>query len=263
MKKLAALAIAGSLIVGMSACSAPALKSKDMSVDLKASATDDVLVGDPVTLTANRKLLHGRTGKVTLTVQSSPDGKTWTTVKKQTSSSKSKAVSVVIDTKTASDLTYRAAVRLATEGTKAGVASDPIKLSVLDLKAMVRKFYYDRTQAYNTSTEAGIAWDVANNYPGAFDMSSAAWAEGIAPYIEAKATDTVVPNLDTLSPDPTWLLSATKCNAASTTPFPGRTFVVTVDGTTTYNGFSNAAKSDVHLTLLKGKLYDYIGYCGR
>jgi hypothetical protein len=260
MKKMATLAIAGAVILGMAGCASP-IASKDMAVNLKASATDDLIVGDSVTLTATRTLLHDRNDVVTLTLQSSPDGEAWTTIKKVSSTSKSKTLSAVVDTHTASDLTYRAVVRPTAEGAKASAVSDPLKLTIIDFKAMVRKFYYDHTIAFQTSTDAGLAWDTAHNYPGAFDTTSAVWAATIAQYKEAKVVDSAVPNLDTISPEPTWLLTATKCSAASTTPFPGRTFVVTIDENTVSNGFPSTNKADVHVTLLKGKLYDYIGYC--
>lgn len=261
MKKFAALAIAGIVSLGLTACSAPAIKAKDMTVDLKASATEDVIVGDTVTLAANRKLLHGRTDKVTLIVQSSPDNKVWTTVKKVSSPSKTKDIKVVLDTKAASDLTYRAVVRPVAKAAKAIVSSTPLKVTVLDLDAMVRKFYYDRTQAYATSPDTGFAWDVANNYPGLFDTNSTAWQQTTADYKEASFTDSLVPDLSTVSPDTTWVMPATKCNAAQTAQLPGRTFVVTADDSQTYNGFPTNRKADLHVTLLKGKLYDYVSFC--
>ncbi|WP_346234194.1 hypothetical protein [Parafrigoribacterium mesophilum] len=261
MKRLVVLAIAGTLALGMTACSAPAIKSKDMTVGLKASAIEDVIVGDTVTLAANRKLLHGRTDKVTLIVQSSPDNKAWTTVKKVSSPSKTKDIKIVLDTKVASDLTYRAVVRPVAKDAKATVSSAPVKVTVLDLHAMVRKFYYDRTQAYAVSSDAGFAWDVANNYPGLFDTHSTAWQQTTAEYKAASFTDSLVPDLSTVSPDTTWLMPATKCNAAQTAPLPGRTYVVTADDSQTYNGFPTNRKADLHVTLLKGKLYDYVSFC--
>ena len=117
------------------------------------------------------------------------------------------------------------------------------------------------TETPPAATDAGIAWEIANIYPGAFDMKSPAWGATVAEYKNAKLVDSVVPNLDTISPDPAWLLPATKCSVASTTPFPGRTFVVTIDDNYTYNGYPNTGKADVHVTLLNGKLYDYVGYC--
>lgn len=260
MKKLAILVIVCAVGLGMVGCSAP-ITSKDMTVNLKASSTDDLIVGDAVTLTATRKLLHDRTDKVILMLQSSPDGKAWTTIKKASSASKAKRLVVELDTKAASNLTYRARVAPSESSPKVSAVSDLVKLPVIDLKAMVRKFYYDHSTAYKSSTDAGIAWDVANNYPGAFDMNSAAWAATTAEDKAAEFTDSIVPNLDSLSPDPTWLLTASKCSVAATAPFPGRTFVVTIDESTTYNGFPGTYKADVHVTLLNGKLYDYVGLC--
>jgi hypothetical protein len=53
-------------------------------------------------------------------------------------------------------------------------------------------------------------------------------------------------------------MPATKCNPAGVTPPKGRTFIVSLDFGSTYNGFVTApAKADVHVTLLDGVLYDY------
>jgi exopolysaccharide biosynthesis protein len=130
-----------------------------------------------------------------------------------------------------------------------------------DIKQLVRTFYYDSTTAYSQNTAAGIAWSNAHD-SAIYDQTNAAYKANQAADITGKMIDSEVPDLTTISADPTWKLGASACNPAMTTPPAGRTFIVTIvdslaeDGYVPYSG-----KEDVHVTLQDGKLVDYLAWC--
>lgn len=254
----AAIAIAG-LVISLAGCTAP-LTTKDVSVSLQTSNTHDLLSGDNLHLAASGALKDKRNDRVAVLVQSSPDGHTWSTVRRTSTKGPKFAVADDVTLKTAGTYHYRALVKSAGKTlatTKESVAS------VLDIQQLVRDFYYNASHAYDQGTAAGLANVAATAYPGIFDQSSPSWTKAMSDLTKAGFTETQVPELDTVSPAPTWLLSRTGCSATQLKPSPGRTFIVTVDATiTNANGYTDSSKADVHNTFLGGKLYAYPGFCG-
>jgi hypothetical protein len=244
----------------LSACST-SLTKRETDITFGTAVPQNAIVGDTVTLTTHVTLAEKRTDRVILALQSSPDGKVWTTVK--TKSAKGPHLSIVdgIKIKTAGVVMYRATVSLPKKGKQFEQTPRSAPINVIDIKGAIRDFYYAETQAYQQSPLAGVNWDNAHDtswYP----KTNALWKRGMAAAVKAKEVDTAVPDLTTIAPDPKWELSKSPCSAAMTEPPAGRTFIVTVTGGGTYNGFSDTAtKSDVHVTLNNGQLVDYDQFC--
>jgi hypothetical protein len=260
MKTLVALALVAGAVVSLAGCSASPLTAKDAVATAKLSAPTNLVVGDSITVSASGKLLHGRTDATRLAIQKK-SGSTWSTVKSETHKVGGKLYTASLTVKVESAVTYRGVVLSNGKRPKLIAASEPISVAPIDLKSVIRQFYYDRTQAYTQSSRAGANWDNAHNSSW-FPISSAAWKKGNDYYIRHHDIETAVPDLTTIAPDPTWKLSKTPCSAAMTTPPPGRTFIVTVAFGGTMDGYGIATdKSDVHVTLSNGKLVDYEQSC--
>ncbi|OYX54200.1 MAG: hypothetical protein B7Y93_07025 [Micrococcales bacterium 32-70-13] len=136
-----------------------------------------------------------------------------------------------------------------------------MSVTVHDISTMTRDHYYNRTQAYTAGAASGLDYDIARNYPGVFDETSAGRDAVRADLIAAEYRSMSVPDLNTISETPTWLLPGSACNAVGTEPLPGRTFIVSVEFSDTYNGFPDTYRADVHVTLLDGELYHYVPTC--
>lgn len=135
--------------------------------------------------------------------------------------------------------------------------------SVYDVGALVRTLYYNETQAFNSSSAAGVAFIAANDYPGVFDTTSAAWNTGSTLWTDNSVTEADVPDVSTIQPDPAWLLSVTKCSVAQSKPSPGRTYILTVESTQSQRGYApETQKVQSHVTLEDGKMYFYMDMCG-
>lgn len=259
--KFVAVTAAALLLAGCASAPAvppvPPLTAKMATVSLAALADPNLLVGDSVPLSATVELDGKRKDAVTLLVESSADGVTWTTVDKVKAKGPKVELAASLVTGVAGPQQFRASV---TSGKKAKplASSDAQTATVSDIQQLVRRFYYDGSQAFQTSTAAGIAFHEAHNYPGFADMKSAAWKAQQKNNADGELTLQTVPVLTTVSPDPTWTLTKGECNAAFPTPPKGRTFIVSVDQTAVFNGFSDTSKADVHVTFLDGKLFHWM-----
>lgn len=258
---LGAVALVISTLTG---CSSP-LAGKQIHSEVEVTAPVDTLLGDPVTVTYSGAIADKRTDSVVIRIQSSADGTTWTTVKKVTDKGPKLAASYTTTVKSTGTLKYRTTISATAKSKKPlAVIGDDASTTVLasDIKEMIRKFYYDRSIAFQKSPTAGAAWIGANDSP-IYNQAAPTFAAGIAALIANADVETSVPDLTTISPDTTWLLAeATSCNKAMTSPPAGRTYVVTVTFGGSYGGFPVPdAKHDVHVTLTGGKLVDYIQAC--
>ena len=262
----AIIALVGSALVltALTGCSSP-LTGKQIDSEIKVTAPSDTLLNDAVSVSYLGTLAGKRTDPVVIRIQSSIDGTTWSTVKTVKDKGPKLAASYKMTVKVAGTVKYRATVSATAKaknplGQVGGDASATIAAS--DIKDMIRKFYYDRTIAFQTSPTAGTAWIAANDSP-IYNAAAPTFTAGLAQLVTDKDVETSVPDLTTISPDPTWTLTgATSCNAAMTAPPKGRTYVVTVTFGGSYGGFPVAdAKHDVHVTLDGGKLVDYVQGC--
>ena len=256
--------ISAALIVFLAGCaSSPPITNKDVTVAIAATATTDLLPGDPMTLTTTGHLALNRTDKLAVAIESSTDRTTWATVKEATRPGNTLDLSFSVKLPKPGDLSYRVKVSTPSPESKVVSVSEPVKVTVFDVPAMTRTLYYNETQAFAKSTADGLAFDQANNYPGEFDTTGAAWAHGVAQLAASGIKTSAVPDLTTLSPTPTWTVPGSTCNAPGTTPPKGRTFIVTINESNTYTTYlPDSSKADVHVTLLDGKLYFYVPYCG-
>jgi hypothetical protein len=261
-KRLLALAIIP-IVLLIAGCTAP-LTSKLVSTSLLVTAPQDTLIGDPVKVSASTVLKGGRTDKVTLKIQLSTGGTDWTTVKKSTGAGPKLSAAFSYRTKSASTVKYRAIVTSTATSSKPVDSSAITSLKTSDIKQLIRTYYYNTTHAFDKGSAAGIAYEAAEDSP-VYDLTAPTLVANDAADVAAGEIDTMVPDLSTISPDPTWILSgASSCNAAMTAPPAGRTFIVTVAEGETYSStyLPFEANEDVHVTLVHGKLVDYIELCG-
>ena len=261
MKKIVLVVAATLLLTGC----ASALTPPEVTATINVTAPTDTLIGDPVKVEATGNLSNKRDDKVVIRVQSSTDGKTWTTIKQATAKGPKVSLTSDLIAKTAGETKYRATIS-ASSTSKAALRTTPeaaaSTVTVSDIKDLIRKFYYDRTTAYVQSPAAGAAWDDVTDSP-IYDRKAPTYISNSAAEVAANNVDTSVPNLATISPDPKWMLGSSSCNIAMTVPPVGRTFIVTVAFGGSSGGFPVATtNSDVHVTLLNGKLVDYIQTCG-
>ena len=264
--RIVIVALVGSalFVTALSGCSSQ-LTGKEVHSEIHVAAPSDTLLNDAVAVTFTGTLADKRTDPVVIRIQSSNDGTTWTTVKTVKDKGPKLTAAYKTTVAAAGTVKYRATVSSTPKAKKplatlGGDASSTVVAS--DIKDMIRKFYYDRTTAFQTSPAAGVAWITANDSP-AYNVAAPTFVAGLAGLVADNAKETTVPDLTTISPDPAWILSGvTSCNAAMTAPPKGRTFVVTVTYGGSYGGFPVAdAKHDVHVTLDGGKLVDYVQGC--
>jgi len=254
------ITVAAVVGVGLAACSAP-ITSKDVSLRVTATAPADTLIGDNATILATAKLADGHTDKLVLSIQSSTDGRVWRTDKFASKKGPRWTLTETVVQKKAGKTYYRAILSVTKARKPLRTATAESAIVTSDIKSLVRAFFYDRTQAYAESARAGADWDTAHDttwYP----LTSEAWKKGSTYYVKHKETETSVPDLTTIAPDPTWKLPKSACSPAMTTPPGGRTFIVTVAIGGSIDGFPLASeKSDLHVTLDGGKLVDYVEAC--
>jgi hypothetical protein len=183
-------------------------------------------------------------------------------VKKTKLRGKSLAMKADVKLATAGLVKFRVVV--ATLGQKPATqrTTTPVTATVYDLPALTRTLFYNQTQAYNSSSKAGTDFDAANDYPSAFDIAGPSWATGVSNIVATNFRYADVPDVSTISPDPSWLLTATTCSAPATKPFAGRTFILTVQNSDSQDGYATtSAQQQLHVTLLGGKLYYYFALC--
>lgn len=264
--RTAIVALIGSalLATALSGCSSP-LTGKQVQSEIHVTAPTDALLNDEVSVSFIGTLTNKRSDPVVIRIQSSKEGTTWSTVKTVRDKGPKLAAVYKTTVTSAGTVKYRATVSTTTKAKKplAVVANDASSTVVAsDIKDLIRKFYYDRTIAFQTSPAAGTAFIAAHDSP-IYNAAAPTFAAGLAKLVADSDIETTVPDLTTISPDPTWVLSgATTCNAAMTTPPKGRTFVVTLTIGGSYGGFPvTDSKHDIHVTLDGGKLVDYVQGC--
>ena len=236
------------------------LSSANVHPIIVVDAPADTLVGDSVKVTATATLDDKRTDEVKVRIEVSDDGKTWTSIAE--TARKGPTVELTADhkTKNAGTIRYRAIVTTSAKDPQT-IASKSAKVKTADIKAMIRKFYYDRTQAYQRSSARGAAWDIKHDSP-IFNRKSASWKAGWKEEVANKSISTSVPSLSTVSPDPKWKNPRSSCSKTANKLPEGRTFVVTVTFGGTYNGYAQPAEpADVHVTYHGGRLVHYVQGC--
>jgi hypothetical protein len=251
--------VAGAGVLLLAGCAKAALTTNDVSSALVVHAPSDTVVGDSAHLTATVNLPKSRSDKVIIAVQSSTGSEAWTTLKKNTKRGPRASLSITLPVKTAGSVKYRTTISLV--GAKKPLLSSNVStVTAVDIKSLVRTFYYDRTNAFKKDAASGMAFDQASN-GAVFNDSGAAWTKYEGEAIAAQDFEATVPDLNTVSPDPAWKMVATSCTDAATSPPPGRTYVVTTDISSTWNGLPSSSKQDVHVTLRDGKLLQYQAPC--
>ncbi len=251
-------------LLTLTGCSS-ALTGDQVDSELTVSAPVDTLLRDPVTVEYTGSLADKRTDSVVIRIQSSVDGTTWTTVEEVTDNGPELAASYSTTAMSTEALTFRTTISASPESTEPlAVVGDNTSTTVLasDINELIRTFYYDRTTAFQQSPAAGIAWVIAHESP-IYDQEAPTFVSGADAFVADALVETSVPDLTTISPDPTWMLSgATSCNPAMTSPPEGRTYVVTVAFGGSYGGYPvEVANYDVHVTLTNGKLVEYSQIC--
>lgn len=265
MRRAAQALLIPTVVFSLAACSAApvpeppaALSEKNVTASLGVLDSANVLLGDEIPLSASVELSGKRTDKVVLRIEQSLDGLTWSTVDEVKEAGPSVELKTSVTPDLAGPLQFRATAVSAKKKADALTSSDPQAAVVADLQQLVRTFYYDLTQAYRTDTQTGITFDEQHNYPGLVDYQSQGWLDRNALFLDAAVSESMVPSLTTLSPDPSWMMPAGPCNAAQTEPPAGRTFIVSVDSTFYWNGVSETTKADVHVTFLDGVLHHWV-----
>jgi hypothetical protein len=259
------LAVATALLI-LSGCSSapktptvPPLSSKMVTAAIAPLADTNPLIGDAVDVVASVELDGKRKDKVVLRIERSSDGVTWEAVDEVRAEGPKVELTTNVVFDTAGPTHLRATALSSDKKARVLASTEPQPATVSDLQQLVRTFYYDKSQAYAAGTAVGIAFDEAHNYPAFADFASPAWQERNKTYTDAQATISTVPALTTLSPDPAWKTAAGTCNVGYEAPPAGRTYIVSVDLSVTWNGFTDTSKHDVHVTYLEGQLYHWVG----
>lgn len=265
MRRAAQALLITTVVFSLAACSAApvaappaALSDKNVTASLGLLDTANVLLGDAIPLSASVELSGKRTDKVVLRIEQSLDGLTWSTVDEVKDAGPTVELQASATADVAGPLQFRATAVSASKKADALASSEPQTATVADLQQLVRTFYYDLTQAYRTDTQTGITFDEQHNYPGLVDFQSQGWLDRNALFLEAEVSEAMVPDVTTLSPDPTWMMPAGSCNAAQSEPPAGRTFIVSVDTTFYWDGFPATTKADVHVTFLDGVIHHWV-----
>jgi len=254
------------VVAGLTACTtaspppAPpaALNSSNVTASIGALDEANVLVGDEIPVSASVELTGTRTDTVVLRIEQSQDGVTWKTVDEVEDAGPRVELKSSITADAAGPLKLRTTAVTADKKADTLTSSEPREAVVEDLQELVRSFYSDLTAAYRTDTQTGITFDEQHNYPGLVDFQSPGWLERNAVFLSVAAAEAIVPTVTTLSPDPTWMLPASSCNAAQTEPPAGRTYVVNVNTTYQWDGAVESRTMDVHVTYLDGVLYHWV-----
>lgn len=242
----------------LAGCTAPLTKD-DISVSITVEQTTDVIVGDLSNVSAIAKLADDRADKVNVSLEVSVDGGPWEVLAEDQQTGPKVSIEATSSQEVAGAVEYRVSISEVgkTDQPLVTATSDPIE--VIDLPQLVRTFYYDLTNAYALSTADGQKWSSDHLSPE-LDKQVPARLARDAEFLSVNYSETDVPDLATIAPDPDWVIPATNCNAAGTKPPAGRTFIVSVAYGYTYDGYVTPPEtSDVHVTLLDGMLYQYVG----
>jgi hypothetical protein len=137
--------------------------------------------------------------------------------------------------------------------------TNPTVDPIASAKSLISTLYYQKSRLSGSALNSFIE---QRNYPGLFQTGNAIWVEIAKERAAHGVWKDAVPRLDTVVPDPNWVLSAGTCHAAMTSPPAGITYAVTVDfregsaisDTETYS-------ATVHVTILGGVAYFYQDLC--
>lgn len=254
------LAISAIAVAALTGCASP-LEADQVDLNISVDSSTDRVLDDSLLVTVDGGLADKREDEVVLRIESSTDGSTWIAVEESTLVGPELALTAPFSLDEAGTVQLRAALLAADGEPEVLATTDAVSVTVHDISTMTRDHYYNRTQAYNDGAESGFDYTVARNYPGVFDDMSAARSAVRADLIAAEYRSMSIPDLNTISETPTWLLPGSACNEPGTEPLPGRTFIVSVEFSDTYNGFPDTYRADVHVTLLDGELYHYVPAC--
>lgn len=176
--KFVAVTAAALILAGCASAPAvppvPPLTAKMAIVSLAALADPNLLVGDSMPLSSAVELDGKRKDAVTLLVENSADGVTWTEVDKvEAQGPKVALIMFLVTDVAAGPQQFRASVT-SSKKAKPLASIDAQTATVSDLQQLVRRFFYDKSRAYSKDTATGIAFDEAHDYPGFADFAAAA-----------------------------------------------------------------------------------------
>lgn len=253
-------AIAAITITSLTGCASP-LEPNQIDLTINIDSSTDRVLGDELVISLDGSLADAREDEIVLRVESSTDGSTWVVVEESALVGPDLELKAPFSLIEPGIVRFRGSLLAGVGDPQALATTESLSVTVHDISTMIRDHYYNRTQAYTAGTAAGVEYDIARNYPGVFDDASAARSAVRADLTAAEYRSMSIPDLNTISETPTWLLPGSACNAVGTEPLPGRTFIVSVEFSDTYNGFPDTVRADVHVTLLDGELYHYVPTC--
>ena len=132
----------------------------------------------------------------------------------------------------------------------------------------IRTLFYGLSQAFASSTSAGIRFIEDNNYPGAVFSKSSQWEESKDNLISVNFRMNVVPKIATIEKDFEWKVSPSFGESCWNPKFDnrnpkGRHYIVTVIETRYSDGAQTGKEiADVHVSELNGKFYFWWSICG-
>lgn len=231
----------------LSGCSAP-LTSSDLSIELNAGEWAYSLTGDEALLEGSIELSNGSNQKLEAVLEIKDGGSDWNEleVKELDEGEPSLSFSVLLEEP--GDFEFRLSARA--PSSEIISSSAPVKVSVGDLKLLVRNLYYDARIACEESASACRAFYEENNYPGLFDYSD---PEVSRLFGNTNWVADATPNVDSIIQDQDWRITKDPCLPWLTNdaePSLGRTFLVTI--TDSFGPY------DVHTTFLNGKVFWFV-----
>lgn len=246
MKKAVSI-IASSLLVllFLTGC-ASTLEPKNVTASLSVGEWANSLVGDEAIAEASIELVDKSSAEFSARLEVENSAGDWTTVAEKAGKGPNFAPKFALKLEEAGVYSYRISVYQGEETLI--TSSEPVALSVKDLKLEVRNLFYNASQACDVSTTRCTDFILENNYPGLWDTSSSVYKQAVR---LGRSTAGGTPDTDTLIATPDWLYTNDSCEPMKidvTKPFPGRTFMVTSGG------------DDVHVTYLNGKFHFYFGF---
>jgi hypothetical protein len=139
------------------------------------------------------------------------------------------------------------------EGVSTTTTTTTTTTSVASVDAAINTLYYNVSQAFQTSTTAGWQAIYSNDYPGVVNMTTFFNCAAS----ESQVTLQMVPNLMTLEPAPTWVLSNAGFPYFVPTGQPpaGTTYILQVSS----SGTGGPSTQLEHVTILNGVAYFYQG----
>jgi hypothetical protein len=247
--RLSAVSLISLLSILLTGCS-PSVKASEISLSLSAGDFEYALTGDSIPFVASVSLKTSDKPKYNLGIERKSDSNEWQQVAliKDVEGAKGSELEVVVDD--VGKFSYRVTFL---NGEESVLSSKPINVTVKNLKDEVRRFYYEERIACEEGPSSCFDRVLQQQYPGLFKFSSS-----YKTYLRENwwSGNNGAPDLDTFEPDPTWLLPVAQCEKKLglikldvSKPLPGRTFVV------------RRESSDVHVTYLNGKIYNYYDFC--